>query len=263
MKTPDRIAFSNFIDTITGAAYGHARGTDAFGRTVPGLARIAGALGVDIIVTHDLRLYTQLQQDDPARGTFSVMCSPRHQPSASAADTVIIALERGDDLLATYCARRKFVAGDLASAISSGELIYDDPATAPPGDRWDCHAPAGRRIADCHVAVGMGIWADQAACGHERRLVPLLARALIAYATLEWQWSFFLGFSSIRPTRAHAFEHYGADGVEHGVDITQRGREFRTRLVYASNSRFRALLAHPDFVDLSVDLDNIATTRAA
>ncbi|MBN9529700.1 MAG: hypothetical protein J0H82_26070 [Alphaproteobacteria bacterium] len=262
MKTPADIDFRMLVDAVTGAAIGGLVADGPFHQVAERLANSAAAIGVDILVAHDLHLFAHLQDHDPGRGTFSAMLNPQFQPTASPDDTVIIGLERGGDLLATYCARRKFVVGDLAAAIGSGRLIYEDPAAMPAGERWVCHAPAGRRIADCHIAVGMGIWADQAACGRDRRLVPLLARALIAYATLEWQWSWFLGFSSIRPARAHAFEHYGADAVEFGVDINQRGRDFRTRLVYASNSRYRALLAHPDFVVLSVDLDTMPTTRA-
>lgn len=252
-----------FADAVTGAHLPRADADAVTGRVAPGLMRLARDHGVQAAICHDLALYATLRDRDPERATWSALVRPEYQPSAGPHDTAIAVLHRDGVPIATYAARLKWLDGDLATAINDLSLIYERPAEAPPGVWWHCDAPSARHIADCQIALGMGIWADQVACGRDRMLTPVLARLIMVYAAAEWRWSQFLGFSLLRPSRRHAFASYGAAGMEDGVRFGDGATATRTRLVYATRARFRALMLDPRFLDLDVDLDDIWAAQAA
>jgi hypothetical protein len=233
------------------------------GTVVPALWSTARAHDVVPVICHDLELHRAVKDGDPLRAPFAAMIDPRHQPDHSAADTAVVALVRGDRVIATYSARLRWIDGTFNAALASGRLIYGAEGRIPAGDSWRCIAQVGDRIRDCAVAVGGGIWSDRSSGARDRALLPLLCRLMITWLMAEWRWSVFAGFSVPGPAVLYGFPVYGAEGIEHGMIGRQGGKVYETRVVYAGRSHYRDLVQRPEFVDLRVDLDRFPASLPA
>lgn len=258
---PADIEFVPWLDALTGMALAPCEAPIAdLGLD---LARVGRAHGFTLEVCHDLALYAALHAADPARVSFSPIVNPAFNPGAGPANTAIMVLRRGPVIVGVYGMGVRWIAGTLQERIADMTAICLRPDLLPAGDSWSCTADIAADIRNCHVALGMSIWTDQAIGAHERDISALLSRMMILFSYAQAYWSWFCGFATRIVARSLTFGVYGAEGMQDGVTFVHAGRTVPTLFLYASRERYRRQLLRASFLDLAAPLTALPPGAAA
>ncbi len=257
---PVDVSFVPWVDALTGQALGQHEAT------IGDLAFDLAALGRDhdltLEVCHDLGLYAALQAVD-SRLSYSPIVNPAYNHGAGPDDVAIMVLRRGRAIVGVYGVAIRWVAGKLSDRIDDMSVICRRPDLLPRGDSWSCTADIAEEICNCHVALGMSIWTDQATGAHERTVAALLTRMMILWSYAERRWSWFVGFATAKVAPVLSFARYGAEGLQEGVTFTHNGKMVPTFLVYASRQRYARQLRRTTFTDLTMPLTQLPPEQAA
>jgi hypothetical protein len=214
----------------------------ATGERILAICTALHAKGLVAKIAHDLDAIASIKRATGQR-LFQIF-DPRHQPQASARDTVITVLERLDngDPIACVGSRYMRLEGTLHDAMVSRRLFYADPeATGAPSDRCVVTADAAHQIEDAELCVTGAVWIDRHYAG-QHLLKPLMTLNH-TYALSEWHWLWMVGFAEERVTVHCGLRDYGYDFAQAGVtlDFPAAGIEAETFLLAAKRRHARRL----------------------
>jgi hypothetical protein len=226
-------------------------------RVLPPLLRSLEQQGLQVMVGHDLNSIVKLHRASGGRMKRIIQTNdPRYQPNATPADTMVLALMRGNVPQGCIAARLIWCENSLAEEMESGQFWVRDPASMwGPSDRCIVRAGIAKTIRSCHVVFSGSIYLSQEVSGGDT--LAAMLRLHHIWVLCHWRWSWLLGIIEGALARRHAFDVYGATALDLGIWRTRpsEGEELhKYELTSCSRESAVESMLRPEMGDLSQPL---------
>lgn len=176
----------------------------------------------DVAVTHDLRW---IGEAFGALGwNLARTLEHRYWPHDSRPDrTLIVALRRGDELIATSAARWMWLHGSLRDDHHSGRFFYGDFANAV-RPRAECRVTAATAdlIAHCPIVYSCGLRGVKRLPEHDSWRVLRLS---VLLAAINWHWSWVVARTGEGLSRRYNERGWGFSVTEAGIHVRREDGE--------------------------------------
>jgi hypothetical protein len=190
---------------------------------IPPLLRSLEERALHAVVGFDLETVAKLYRASNGRMKRLIPTNdPHYQPNASPADTMVLALMRGNVPYGCVASRLLWCEGTLAEEMENGRLWVSHPATMwTPADRCIVRAPVAKTIRACHVAFTGSIYLSQDVTGGNT--LAAMLRLHYLWLVCHWRFSWMIGIIEGALSRKHAYDVYGYSSMDMGVWRTRPG----------------------------------------
>lgn len=212
--------------------------------------RIIGPLerdGIDVTVGHDLTALQPVMALHPERPRLFEIANPVFQPSASARDTIVLLMHRGQEPVACAACRVKWVEGSVAEALQDRTALYDEPLPlGEEGQVFRVKTRSAHAIEGCFVLWTTAVVVLPGNPGVFKAVIRLLHLKALG----EHPWSHAVALASDRIASRYSLDVEGYAAVEPGVAWKRDGVWTPYRFVHAPRRWVRELVVAPEFADL-------------
>ncbi|HUZ71465.1 MAG TPA: hypothetical protein VMU87_00650 [Stellaceae bacterium] len=190
---------------------------------VPPLLRYLDDLGIEAFVGRDLNTVAKLHRASGGRMRRLIQTNdPRYHPNATPADTMVLALMRDGVPQGCVASRLIWCERSLLDEMQSGRFWVMHPVSMwTESDKCIVTAPTAARIRACQVVFTGSIYLAQGVTGGNTLAAMLRLHHL--WVLSHWRWSWLVGIIEGALARRHAFDVYGAMGLEIGIWRTRPG----------------------------------------
>jgi hypothetical protein len=147
----------------------------------------------------------------------------RYHPSASPADTLVLALMRDGEPKGCIASRLLWCEGTLAEEMESGSFWATRPGLWGKADKCIVTANIARTIRACHIVFTGSVWLAQDVTGGPT--LAAMIRLHHLWVICHWRWTWLVGMLEGQLARRHAFDVYGGMALDFGLWRTRPGED--------------------------------------
>lgn len=221
---PSRDEFRDFLDEFApdeGLPFDRVHIVGA--KLIPPLLRSLESRGLRLVIGHDLTSAEKLYRASAGRMKRLIQTNDvRFHPNATPADTVVMALMRGDVPQGCITSRLIWCERSLAEEMEGGKFwVMHPPTMWRASDRCIVRSPIARTIRACNVVCAGSVYLAQEVTGGQT--LSAMSRLHNLWILCHWRWSWLIAIIEGSLARRHAFDIYGMTGIDLGIWRTRPG----------------------------------------